>query len=131
MSDAPPPPAEPSGQYPPPAGYGQPVAQAGYGQPVAPTGYGQPVAPTGYAPAQPTTNVLAIISLVISILGFNVIAIILGAVGLSQIKRTGEKGRGLALAGIWIGAISIVLGIIIAIVFVVVFANVGISTQTS
>ena len=87
MSDAPPPPpAVPSSQ---------PVTPAGYGQPVPPVGYGQPV--------QPGTNVLAIISLVISILGFNVIAIILGAIGLSQIKRTGEKGRGLALAGIWIG----------------------------
>ena len=115
MSDAPPPPpAVPSSQ---------PVPPVGYGQPVPPVGYGQPV--------QPGTNVLAIISLVISILGFNVIAIILGAIGLSQIKRTGEKGRGLALAGIWIGAISIVLGIIIAIVFVVVLANAGITTQTS
>ncbi|WP_345761891.1 DUF4190 domain-containing protein [Diaminobutyricibacter sp. McL0608] len=115
MSDAPPPPpAVPSSQ---------PVTPVGYGQPIPPVGYGQPV--------QPGTNVLAIISLVISILGFNVIAIILGAIGLSQIKRTGEKGRGLALAGIWIGAISIVLGIIIAIVFIVVLANVGITTQTS
>ncbi|MGO4276692.1 DUF4190 domain-containing protein, partial [Paenibacillus sp. TAF58] len=107
MSDAPP----------PPAGYdSQPVQPAGYAQPAPPAGYyGQPV-----QPAAPGTNVLAIVSLVISILGFNVIAIILGAIGLSQIKKTGEKGRGLALAGIWIGAISIVIGIIVAIAFIVI-----------
>jgi peptidyl-prolyl cis-trans isomerase B (cyclophilin B) len=78
----------------------------------------------GYAavPAEQKTNVLAIVSLVISILGFNVIAIILGAIGLSQIKKTGEKGRGLAIAGIIIGAVSLVIGIIIVIVSVAVIA---------
>ena len=71
----------------------------------------------GYAavPAAQKTNVLAIVSLVVSILGFNVIAIILGAIALSQIKKTGENGRGLAIAGIVIGAISIVLIIILII----------------
>jgi peptidyl-prolyl cis-trans isomerase B (cyclophilin B) len=74
----------------------------------------------------PKTNVLAIVSLVISILGFNVIAIILGAIGLSQIKKTGEKGRGLAIAGIIIGAVSLVLGIIIVIVSLsIIAANPG------
>ncbi|GAA2240949.1 DUF4190 domain-containing protein [Herbiconiux moechotypicola] len=89
-------------------------------------------APTpGYAPvpAEQRTNVLAIVSLVISILGFNVIAIILGAIALSQIKKTGEKGRGLALAGIIIGAVSIVLVIIIIIVSVAVVASSGTVTN--
>ena len=78
----------------------------------------------GYAavPAAPKTNVLAIVSLVISILGFNIIAIILGAIALNQIKKTGENGRGLALAGVIIGAISLVIGIIIVIASVAIIA---------
>ena len=78
----------------------------------------------GYAPvpAEQRTNVLAIVSLVISILGFNVIAIILGAIALNQVKKSGEKGRGLALAGIIIGAVSLVIGIIIVIATVAIVA---------
>ena len=85
---------------------------------------------SGYAPvAAPRTNVLAIVSLVISILGFNVIAIILGAIALSQIKKTQEGGRGLAIAGIVIGAISIVLIIVIIIAtFAIAAANTTITT---
>jgi hypothetical protein len=67
--------------------------------------------------AQRPYNILAIIGFVLSLLGFNIVAIILGAVGLSQIKKTGDRGRGFALAAIWIGAISLVLGIIAIIAF--------------
>jgi hypothetical protein len=35
----------------------------------------------------------------------SVIAIVLGGIGLGQIKRTGEKGRGLAIAGITIASL--------------------------
>lgn len=74
----------------------------------------------GYAavPAAPKTNVLAIVSLVIAILQFNIIAIILGAIALNQIKKTGENGRGLAIAGIIIGALSVLFWIIFTIVIV-------------
>ncbi|SDY44296.1 DUF4190 domain-containing protein [Herbiconiux ginsengi] len=75
------------------------------------------------APVAQKTNVLAIVSLVISILGFNIIAVILGAIALSQIKKTGESGRGLALAGIIIGAVSLVIGIIIIIVSIAIVAS--------
>jgi hypothetical protein len=63
---------------------------------------------------------------VLSLLGFNVIAIILGAIGLSQVKKTGERGRGFALAAIWIGVISIVLFVIL-IVSISVFAAARVS----
>jgi hypothetical protein len=53
------------------------------------------------------TNVLAIISLVTSIIGFTLVGIITGHIGLSQIKKTGEQGRGLAIAGLIIGYLSI------------------------
>ncbi len=72
---------------------------------------------TSTAPApQAPTNVLSVVGFILSLLGFNVIAIILGAVGLSQIKKSGEKGRGFALAAIWIGAISIVIIVVIVII---------------
>jgi peptidyl-prolyl cis-trans isomerase B (cyclophilin B) len=55
------------------------------------------------APAAPT-NGLAITSLVLSILVCtSLIGAILGHVALSQIKRTGQQGRGLAIAGIAVG----------------------------
>ena len=69
-------------------------------------------------PAERPYNILAIIGFVISLLGFNVVAVILGAIGLSQIKKSGERGRGFALAAIWIGAISLVLGTIAIIAFI-------------
>jgi hypothetical protein len=76
-----------------------------------------------------STNVLAVVGFVLAIVGFNVIAVILGAVALSQIKRTGEKGRGFALAAIWIAIIEVVLFIVILIIAfaVVAAANVSVS----
>jgi hypothetical protein len=76
--------------------------------------------------AQAPTNVLSVVAFVLSLLGFNVIAIILGAIGLSQVKKTGERGRGFALAAIWIGVISIVLFVIL-IVSISVFAAARVS----
>ncbi len=82
------------------------------------------------APVAPTApwNVLSIVGFVLSLVGFNLIAIILGAIGLSQVKKTGERGRGFALAAIWIGAISIVLFIVIIILTVVVAASAGMTS---
>ena len=88
-----------------------------------------PAAPAPAAPAAPAAttekwNVLSIVAFVLSIIGFNIVAIILGFIGLSQVKKTGERGRGLAIAAIIIGFASIVLGIIIfATVFATVAAN--------
>lgn len=86
-----------------------------YGQPA----YGQP----GTGPAK--TNVLAIVSLV-SAFFVSLAAIITGHIALSQIKKTGEQGRGLAIAGLIIGYIGLVVGIIVLIFWIVAlttFAN--------
>ena len=53
-------------------------------------------------PPEPPTNVLAIVALATSFV-VGLVGIICGHVALGQIKRTGEKGRGLALAGTIIG----------------------------
>jgi uncharacterized membrane protein len=78
------------------------------------------------APAPPT-NVLAVLSLVGSIIGFHVVGVIMGHIALAQIKRTRESGRGLAIAGLvigyvvlgfWIAALLLwVIGLIVTAVF--------------
>ncbi|MFC9918007.1 DUF4190 domain-containing protein [Agromyces binzhouensis] len=72
--------------------------------------------PSYGAPAPQKTNVLAIVSLVSSFF-ISLVAIITGHIALSQIKKTGEQGRGLAIAGLIIGYVGLVVGIIIAIVW--------------
>ena len=74
------------------------------------------------APAAGRTNTLAIVALILGIvvpLG----GIIVGPIALGQIKRTGEGGRGLAIAGIIIGAVLILLYIILIIVSTVIAAS--------
>jgi hypothetical protein len=111
--------------YPPPPPYGAPQYGApppGYAPP--PPGYGPP--PTGYpapdysAYGQPAqkTNSMAIASLVSSLVGFlcwlgAIGGIVLGVIALNQIKQTQEEGHGLAIAGIAIGALSLVVGLLI------------------
>lgn len=56
----------------------------------------------GPAPAQPGTNVLAILSLIFGLSG-GLLGIIFGHVALSQISHTRERGRGLALTGLVFG----------------------------
>ncbi len=72
-----------------------------------------------YTPAPAAkTNVLSIVSLVTSILGISLVGVITGHIGLSQIKKTGESGRGLALAGVIIGYIGLAIGLIIVIFWI-------------
>ncbi len=49
------------------------------------------------------TNVFAIVSLVLAIVGVSIGGVILGHISLNQIKKTGEAGHGLALAGLIVG----------------------------
>ncbi len=105
----------------------QPASQPApaYGAPDAAPAYGQP---TGAA----KTNTLAIVSLVASLIGLVsgigfLVGIICGHISLSQIKKTGEQGRGLAIAGLIIGYVGIVLSIIITIV---VFASLAALYET-
>lgn len=77
--------------------------------------------PPLYAP-EPTTNVLAIVALVGSFF-VGLVGIVCGHIALAQIKRTGEKGRGMALAGTIIGYVQtgvVVLWTVGAVVAVVI-----------
>lgn len=75
--------------------------------------------PPQYVPGMNPTNPLAIASLVLSLVGVSVIAVILGHIALAQIKRSNgyERGHGLAVAGLIIGYAEIGIGLIIAIGF--------------
>lgn len=128
----PPPPPYPSqpppypSQPPPGPRYGYPPLGPG-----GPIGYvGPPPYPGPYDPYQAyqagsyQTNGLAIASLITSIAGvvlgiplaifcyvgvlIPVVSAVLGAVALSQIKRTHQPGRGMAIAGIVIGCLTTV-----------------------
>ncbi|MEV7007629.1 DUF4190 domain-containing protein [Streptosporangium sp. NPDC051022] len=89
-----------------PGGYGPP--QGGYGPP---GGYGTPPGggydPYGYGAQPPRgNNGMAIATLILGIAGLfvcgltSIVGIVLGHISLNQIKRTGEEGRGMAIAGL-------------------------------
>lgn len=69
----------------------------------------------GYPPiySAPRTNALAIASFVAAIAGFltcgigDLLGLIFGVVGLTQIRRSGEGGRGLAIAGIVVSTLTL------------------------
>jgi hypothetical protein len=82
--------------------------QPAYGQ-QPPYGQGAP----GYPPAGPQkTNTMAILGLVFAFL-FQPLGIIFSAIGLSQIKKTREKGRGLALTGLILSIVFLILGLLL------------------
>ncbi|CAN5546114.1 hypothetical protein BH10ACT6_BH10ACT6_14530 [soil metagenome] len=93
----PPPPAVPEAALPNP--YAQPYAQQ-------------------YVTAPPT-NTLSIVALILAFF-VPLAAIICGHIALGQIKRTGQGGRGLALAGTVLGYVFIGLGILFGIIYAVI-----------
>lgn len=66
----------------------------------------------GYpAPTQQKFNTLAIVGFVLSFF-VSLAGVICCAIALSQINTRGERGRGLAIAGLVIGSISMVLAVL-------------------
>ena len=92
-------PGDPYGQQPP---YGHPDP---YGQ--------QPMYGYGY-PVPPKSQTNAIVSLVLSVVGFatcgvtSIVGVIFGHIAMGKIKRGEEDGYGMALAGIIVGYVVIV-----------------------
>jgi hypothetical protein len=79
--------------------------------------------------AQAKTNVLAIISLVAAFV-FPLAGIVTGHIAMSQIRKTGEQGQGLAKAGLILSYVFVALGII-AIILYVIFIVAIVSTSTT
>ncbi|PNW10135.1 putative regulator of septum formation [Microbacterium sp. AG157] len=120
----------------PPAPPGYPgAASAGDGGAApadgAPVGGAHTVAPAyGSSPygtvpaASDRTNGISILAIILGFV-FPIGGIIAGAVALAQIKRTGEKGRGLAITGIVAGAVISVLTILAVIGLLIFSFTVG------
>lgn len=125
-SDQPP----PYGQGPGPASYGSPppypVPQQGPAGGYPPQ-YGQQVPGyPAYAPAPRPTNTMAILALIFAFV-FAPLGIVFGIIGRSQIKRTGEGGDGLALAGLIVGAAFTAL-FVVYIIFLVIAIGSAVSS---
>lgn len=126
-------------------GYGQPAygqqayGQQAYGQPAYGQAYGQQAYGQQYGyTAAPKTNLLAILSLIASIVGFimflpvigQIAGVIMGHISLKQIKTTGERGHGMALAGLLIGYISLGLIVLFIIGISILVASTANSTSS-
>ncbi|WP_308298802.1 DUF4190 domain-containing protein [Streptomyces sp. GESEQ-35] len=106
MSIPPPPgphqPQEPQGQYPQAPQYQQGPY---YGMPYQPWGQGyspfnRPAAVNGFAIASLVTGILCFVPAV---------GLVLGLIGLSQIRKRGERGKGMAIAGSVLSFVGLVL----------------------
>jgi hypothetical protein len=92
----------------------------GYGYPPPPYGQQRPYGQYSYGP--PPTNPMAIAALVVAFV-FPPAAIFLGVSARRQIRRTGEQGDGLALAGIILGSIATALFVLLIVFWIVVFVS--------
>jgi hypothetical protein len=110
----------------PPSYEPNPYGPASYGSdPYAGNPYGAQQPYPAYGP-QARTNGLAIASLVCSLGGLITcisapVGVVLGHIAKRQIHQTGEQGESMATAGLWIGYILTVLGILGVVAWVAFF----------
>jgi Domain of unknown function (DUF4190) len=111
----------------PGSGYGQ-QQPGGYPPPPqgAPGQYGG--YPQQYPPQPPArgTNTMAILALVFAFV-FAPLGIVFGIMGRKQIARTGEGGDGLALAGLIVGSLFTLLGVVY-IIFMIIAISAAVSS---
>lgn len=101
------------------------VGQTPSGEPLygyAGNPYGQ-ATPYGFAPHTQATNSMAVLSLVFGLVGSGIIAVILGHVAHGQIRRTGERGSGMATAGLILGYLAVVVYVALLIAYGALLAN--------
>ncbi len=86
----------------------------------------QPV-PTQYGQLpQERFNTLSIVAFILAFV-VSIGAVICGHIALSQIRRTGERGRALAIWALVLGYLGILLGIVYAVVIIGLIAS-GVAT---
>ena len=116
-------PSDPNAQQPvAPAAPAAPATPAAPAAPAA-TAYAAPAAPVVYT--APRTNTLAIVALIVSFF-FSIVGVILGHIALSQIKKTHEGGRGLAIAALIIGYVITFIAIITLVVVITAATSAGV-----
>ncbi len=108
------------------------VGQPSFGQPAQsfpePGQYAQYPSQQQYAyiPVAAPTDGFSVAALVLGLLGFNVVAIIFGIIGLNRTSTGRYTGRGMAIAGIVLGSLSLVVIVVLLIfMFAVMGAAVG------
>lgn len=111
----------PAQAAPPPAQADPPPAPPAPPQYARPGQGGQYVAPPA-APARPNTW-MNIVALVTALLGMGIVPVIFGHLGLSQAKKGRADLRGLGIAGLVLGYLEIVAGIIILAIVITVAVN--------
>jgi len=124
-------PNQPPAYTPPPAAPAAPPYQSAPTPPAAPTapGYAAPAAPAYAAPGAPYGAApepvpgrgLAIAGLILAFVA-PLVGLILSLVAKSKLKKAGAP-TSLATAGFWIGLALTIIGIIVGIILIVVFAN--------
>ncbi|KQS17296.1 DUF4190 domain-containing protein [Frigoribacterium sp. Leaf186] len=67
-------------------------------------------------------NVLSIVGFILAFV-FSLAGLIVSLIALSQIKKTGERGHGLALAGVILSAVFIILSIVYVVAVVPALMN--------
>jgi hypothetical protein len=97
------------------------------------TNYIDPAAPTGppfpparapdQAPPPVGTNTMALLALIFAFV-FSPLGIIFGVIGRKQTRLTGQSGRGLATAGLVLGIVFTLFGVLVAIFTFVLAANI-------
>ncbi len=106
--------------------------------PPQPSPFAQTFSAPAYQPATtPANDPLAITSLVLAILSilcggpfFSIPAIICGHIARSRAReRAPSPGDGLALAGLWVGYVSLVLSILVFLVYIGIFAAAAASSS--
>ena len=89
---------------------------------VDPTGRPTYAQPLNFVQQSGHLNTLALLAMIFGILG-GLAAIPLGHIALSQIKRTGDSGRGMAIAGLILGYVSAAVLVVIFIVYLSLVAS--------
>ncbi|MCB0911086.1 MAG: DUF4190 domain-containing protein [Propionibacteriaceae bacterium] len=78
----------------------------------------RPVANEATPPAADRTNVFAILAIV-TVWFTGILGLVFGYIALSQIKRTGERGAGMAKAAVVIGWIAVAIALAMVLMLVV------------
>jgi Domain of unknown function (DUF4190) len=109
----------PTGQYAPPAQYGPAGQYPPAGQYGPPAGYNQPARTN---PLSIAALVCGLVQFLFGLVGLNILlaipAIICGAIGLKQTNVRGERGRGMAIAGLVLGILGVLYFILVVLVIV-------------
>lgn len=92
-------------------------------QPPYPPPYQQQPYQQPYSSPSAGTDGFSVAALVTGILGMGIVPIVLGIVGLSRVRRTGQSGKGMSIAGIVLGAIAIVVWTVLLVLGIAFFSE--------